>query len=86
MDETDCKPFFNGKYGPTVLQVAAGVYAGFMWACKKPKAGCNFPDHTDTDFILKTAMPYLGRFISMGVDLSNTSIKDCHKLQSFLIK
>lgn len=37
-----------------MLQVAAGVYAGFMWACKKPKAGCNFPDHTDTDFILKT--------------------------------
>lgn len=36
MDEIDSKAHFEGKFGPTVLQVAAGVYAGFLWGCKHP--------------------------------------------------
>lgn len=53
MDDVDCRDMFNGKFGPTVLQVAAGAWAGFLWACKNPNAGTRFPENTDTDFVLK---------------------------------
>jgi homospermidine synthase len=60
--------------------VAAGVYAGFLWGCNNPNKGCRWPEYTDTDFIIEKALPYLGRFVSTGVNLAETSIKDCHKL------
>jgi len=44
---------FNGKFGPTVLQVAAGVYAGFLWACQNPNSGCKFADQIDADFVIE---------------------------------
>lgn len=43
---------FDGKFGPTVLQVAAGVYAGFLWACQNPNSGCKFADQIDADFVI----------------------------------
>jgi homospermidine synthase len=52
MDDVDSKDMFDWKFGPTVLQVAGGVWAGFMWGCKNPNAGCKYADYLDTKFIL----------------------------------
>ena len=52
MDDVDAKEIFNWKFGPTVLQVAGGVWAGFLWACENPNAGCKYADWIDTKFIL----------------------------------
>lgn len=80
MDDVDAHSILDHKFGPTVLQVAAGVYSGFLWGCKHPNSGVRYPEHLDTDFIIDSAMPFLGRFISTHVDLTKTSLKDCHKL------
>lgn len=80
MDDVDASQLFDHKFGPTVLQVAAGLYGGFMWASQNPKAGCRYPENLDTDFMIETAKPYIGRLVSTLVDLKTTSIKDCHKL------
>ena len=86
MDDVDSKDLFNWKFGPTVLQVTAGVYSGFLWACKNPNAGVRYAEYLDNDFIINTAKPYLGRFVSTYADLSQTDVKNCHKLQDFLCK
>jgi len=84
MDDIDCSSLLEGKYGPTVIQVAAGVYAGFLYCLKHENKGTSWPDWCDTDFVLERAMPYLGRFISQYKDLTNTALKDCYKFESFL--
>jgi len=86
MDEYDASLLFEHKFGPTVLQVAAGCYAGFLWMCKNPTAGCRWPDYLDTEFCLKHAEPYLGRIFSGFIDLNKTHIKDCYKFESFVTK
>jgi len=86
MDEVDSAQFFGHKFGPTVLQVAAGVYAAFSWACQNPNAGNKWPDMLDTDYILEVAKPFIGRFYSDYVDLTKTHLKDCHTFESFIAK
>ena len=53
MDHVDAKQLFDGKFGPTVLQVASGVYAGFRYMMENPQIGTNFADYADTKSILK---------------------------------
>lgn len=84
MDDIDAHALFDHKFGPTVLQVAAGLYGGFKWACLNPNSGSNYAESLDTDFIIEAARPYIGRMVSTYVDLSKTALKDCHKLQSFM--
>ncbi|CAD8102559.1 unnamed protein product [Paramecium sonneborni] len=84
MDEVDSSMLFNGRFGPTVLQVVGGVYAGFLWSCINPNIGSHFPESIDTDFLLNIGQPMMGRFLSVNVDLTKTSIKDCYKLQNFI--
>jgi homospermidine synthase len=83
MDEFDASTIFAHKFGPTAIQVAAGCYAGFLWMCKNPNAGCKWPDSLDTDFILEMAKGFLGRIYSNYVDLSKTHLKDCEKFEHF---
>jgi len=86
MDEHDSSLLFNHKFGPTVIQVAAGTFSAFLWVCNNPNKGANFPEDLDTDFILNAAKPYLGRMYSSYIDLNKTCIKDCKKFEHFLTK
>lgn len=86
MDEHDAAEHFDKKFGPTVLQVAAGVYAAFSWMIQNPNAGNKWAEHLDSDYVLNIARPYLGRVWSNYIDLSTTHLKDCYKFESFLTK
>lgn len=85
MDTNDSKKLLGGKYGPTPLQVIGGVYAGFSWMMLNQNSGNRYPDWIDTDFVLSKAMPYIGSYASNYVDLNQSHIKDCYKLQDFLV-
>ncbi|CEG60694.1 homospermidine synthase [Legionella micdadei] len=50
-------PFNNA----TSLQVAAGVLAGIMWGIQNPTKGVIEPEQMDHEYILKLALPYLGK-------------------------
>jgi len=84
MDEYDAMKLWKNRFGPTIIQVAAGVIASFKWLCNNPDKGNKWAENLDTDFILKYASPYMGRFWSDFVDLNNTHCKDCYKFESFL--
>jgi homospermidine synthase len=86
MDDIDANLLLDGEFGPTVLQVGGGVYSAFLWMINNPNSGNKWAEYLDSDFILETARPYLGRIWSNYVDLSKTKIKDCYKLESFLSK
>ncbi|OGT59863.1 MAG: homospermidine synthase [Gammaproteobacteria bacterium RIFCSPHIGHO2_12_FULL_45_12] len=45
----------------TSLQVAISVLAGMLWAIEHPEEGIIEPDQMDFDYLLKIAMPYLGK-------------------------
>jgi homospermidine synthase len=53
MDDKESRDIFDFKFGPTPLQVAAGVYSGFLWGCLNPDAGIRFPEDMDSDFLLE---------------------------------
>jgi len=86
MDEFDSQLLFGKKFGPTAIQVAAGCFAAFAWACNNPDSGSRWAEDMDTEYILKLAAPYLGRVYSNFADLSETHIKDCKKFDQFLSK
>ena len=78
-DETMYKlkdPFF----GPTTIQVMAGVLSGVCWMLDNPERGLVFGEDLDDDYILKRAKPYLGTFYSGpvldDVTLSGTTLQD----------
>jgi len=84
MDEHDARPLLNGRYGPTVLQVAGGVYAAFCYILKHKNKGAMWPDWCDSDFIIERTLPYVGRFVSVFKDLNDSHIKGCKTIESFL--
>ena len=86
MDQYDASAWFDYKFGPTVLQVAGGVFSAFSWMCKNPNVGNKWAENLDSEFILEVARPYLGRVYSAFVDLEKTHIKDCKKFESFITK
>ena len=86
MDEYDASFLFDYKFGPTVLQVAGGVFAAFCWMCKNPGCGNKWAELINSEFVLETARPYLGRVYSNYIDLNKTWIKDCIKFESFITK
>lgn len=86
MDQYDAVNLFNYQFGPTVLQVAGGVFAAFVWLCGNPDKGSLWPEFLDSEFILEVAKPYLGRIYSGFVDLEKTHLKNCKKFESFLSK
>lgn len=85
MDHNDAKKLFGGKYGPTVLQVAAGVLSSFMYMCKNPRMGCIWPEYLDSEEILENSKEYIGSFVSKYVDILGSNLKDCTKFEDFLV-
>ena len=51
-------------FGPTVIQVMAGVLSGLSWAMKHPERGLMFTENIDGRYILKKAKKYLGTIYS----------------------
>jgi len=86
VDDKDAAKVLKGKFGPTVLQVAAGVWAAYLWMVCNPESGNRWPESISTDFILQHAKPYLGTIASQYVDLTKTHIKDCKKFESFVTR
>jgi len=86
VDDQMASKVLNHKFGPTVLQVAAGVYAGFIWMLQNPNNGNRWPESLDTDFILEVAKPYLGNVITKYVDLTKTKLKDVTKFEDFVTR
>lgn len=84
MDEYDASILFRNKFGPTVIQVAAGVYSGLRWMIENPKEGSKWSEDLDSEFILQHSLPYIGRVMSNYVDLTKTHIKDCYKFEGYL--
>ena len=52
----------------TTMQVAISVVAASMWMIDNPERGVLVPDDLPHEFVLKTAKPYLGKFISKRSD------------------
>lgn len=52
----------------TTMQVAISVVAASMWMMENPAEGVRVPDELPHDFILKIAMPYMGKWISKAKD------------------
>jgi len=52
----------------TTIQVAIGVVSAVMWMVEHPDEGVCVPDDLPHDYILKTAKPYLGKFVSEPSD------------------
>ncbi|KTD24426.1 homospermidine synthase [Legionella maceachernii] len=57
-------PFNNA----TSLQVVAGVLAGVMWGIQNPARGVVEPEQMDHNFVLKWALPYLGKVAGYYTD------------------
>jgi len=55
----------SSKYfGPTIVQVAAGVITAIKYAIENPSKGPIYAESLPTDWVIQTALPYLGKFVS----------------------
>lgn len=54
-------------FGPTVIQVMAGILSGVVWMIKNKNKGLCFGEDIDDDFIIKMAKKYLGVYYSRPV-------------------
>ncbi|MDW5562894.1 MAG: saccharopine dehydrogenase C-terminal domain-containing protein [Methanomassiliicoccus sp.] len=52
----------------TTVQVALGVVSAVMWMIENPRKGLCSAEDLPHDYVLKIAMPYLGKFISTPSD------------------
>jgi len=52
----------------TTMQVAIGAVSAIMWMIENPQKGVCDPDDIPYDYILKRALPYLGKFVSEPSD------------------
>jgi len=52
----------------TTVQVALGVVSAVMWMIEHPREGLCTPEDLPHDYVLKIAMPYLGKFLSVPSD------------------
>jgi homospermidine synthase len=52
----------------TTMQVAIGAVSAIMWMIENPEKGVCEPDDLPYDYILKRALPYLGKFVSEPSD------------------
>jgi len=59
----------------TTMQVAISVVAAVNWMIENPERGVLVPDELPHEYILKIAMPYLGKWISKPSDW--TPLKHC---------
>lgn len=62
------KNVLKDKYfGPTIIQVMAGILSAVSWMYKNKNKGLLFGEDLDDDYILKLAKPYLGTYYSGAV-------------------
>lgn len=60
----------NDKFfGPTIIQVMAGVLSGVKWMNKHRNQGIIFGEDVDDAYILKNIKKYMGKYYSGPVDL-----------------
>lgn len=66
-------------FGPTTIQVIAGVLSAAKYALKHPEKGMLFPEDIPETFVLKHAKRYLGHIFSgpiEGLRIRGTTMKD----------
>jgi homospermidine synthase len=66
-------------FGPTVIQVMAGVLSAISYALRHPTKGMIFSEDVSEAYILRRAKKYLGKFYSgpvTGCDIRGVSMKD----------
>ena len=57
-------------FGPTIIQVMAGVLSGMSWMLLNKHSGLSFGDNIDNKFILNLTKKYLGKFFSDSIKTS----------------
>jgi len=57
-------------FGPTVIQVMAGVLSGVVWMMKHKNRGLCFGEDIDDKFVINMAKKYLGKYYSRPVIVS----------------
>ena len=57
-------------FGPTVIQVMAGVLSGVVWMLKHKNRGLCFGEDIDDKFVIKMSKKYLGKYYSRPVIVS----------------
>lgn len=55
-------------FGPTVIQVMAGILSGVRWMLKNKNKGILFGEDIDDNYIIKLSKKYLGKYYSGPVD------------------
>jgi homospermidine synthase len=66
-------------FGPTVIQVMAGILSAVSYAIRYPNKGMIFSEDVSEAYILKRAKKYLGKFYSgpvSGCDIRGVSLRD----------
>lgn len=51
-------------FGPTVIQVMAGLLSGLSWIIDNPEMGVLFAEEMDEGYIISKAKKYLGHIYS----------------------
>ena len=63
------KNILKDKYfGPTIIQVMAGILSGIHWMIKNKNSGITFGEDLDDNYIIKLSKKYLGKYYSGPVD------------------
>jgi homospermidine synthase len=63
------KYILNDKYfGPTIIQVMAGILSGIRWMIKNKNSGITFGEDLDDNYIINLSKKYLGKYYSGPVD------------------
>lgn len=63
------KNILKDKYfGPTIIQVMAGILSGIHWMIKNKNSGITFGEDLDDNYIIKLSKKFLGKYYSGHVD------------------
>ena len=63
------KNILKDKYfGPTIIQVMAGILSGIHWMIKNKNSGITFGEDLDDNYIIKLSKKFLGKYYSGPVD------------------
>lgn len=66
--EYTTKQLNDPYFGPTVIQVMAGILSGVRWMIKNKNRGILFAEDIDDNYILNLSKKYLGKYYSGSVD------------------
>jgi homospermidine synthase len=67
-------------FGPTIIQVMAGVLSGVRWMIRNRKKGLVFGEDIDNNYIIRHAKKYLGHYysgpVTHGMTLPGTTLSE----------